>query len=465
VVEIKITEDMGEVLSIYPQVSTVSCESGDGRVTYVGKLVCTIVYTDEGGKLCRIQKGAEFTHHIENEEIAPSNSCVCKLVCEKIKHKRDGSAYIIDSVICADVDIYTLSERSFITSIDGAICDSKNITVANIIKFSGEGEVEDEFECTAEDILIPTASVALTNCTCGKGVVEAEGEIYLTMLAVRDGSPVCFDRVIPFKNELVCEDAIASCVAGCNVEIKDLNVTAKVNEEKGKCSVSLTAQLIFSGNFAETDEINAVVDAFSEECELELYSSCEEYPVYSDIKNYSERVAGKCAVKANIDYTCAFKAVALPKAEWTFSDGGIAGTVYANLLYEQGGEMRSTEINLPFTYTLNGVESGDNISIAVCGMSVRQREEGECEGEAVLKISVAGCKMLKSTYLSDVKEGNALEENDSAISVYIPCRGDDLWQTAKRLRRSPQSIEKTNPELKFPLTGEERIVVYRNKTA
>ena len=51
----------------------------------------------------------------------------------------------------------------------------------------------------------------------------------------------------------------------------------------------------------------------------------------------------------------------------------------------------------------------------------------------------------------------------AAISVYIPLAGEGLWELAKRLNVCPEKLVETNSELQFPLTGKERIVVYRQK--
>ena len=51
----------------------------------------------------------------------------------------------------------------------------------------------------------------------------------------------------------------------------------------------------------------------------------------------------------------------------------------------------------------------------------------------------------------------------AAISVYIPLEGEGLFSLAKRLNVSPESLVNTNRELNFPLSGKERIVIYRQK--
>ena len=179
---------------------------------------------------------------------------------------------------------------------------------------------------------------------------------------------------------------------------------------------------------------------------------------------YTERVNGLCASKAKLDYTCAFLAASLPRAEHARCDDGIEGSVCATLLYEQNGELKTTEVNLPFSVRLAGLGAGAEISVAVCGVNLRQRAEGECEAEAVLKISAADCEDSIVRYVTQMEEGEPVQANPSALSVYIPSAGDDLWTTAKKLCQSPEEISATNPELSFPLSGKERILVYRPKT-
>ena len=66
--------------------------------------------------------------------------------------------------------------------------------------------------------------------------------------------------------------------------------------------------------------------------------------------------------------------------------------------------------------------------------------------------------------ISFIKSVNCVGEKkgqSSAISVYIPEEGEELWTLAKRLSVSPEKLIETNKELCFPLTGKERIVIYR----
>lgn len=462
VVEIKFAQDIGEVLAVCPHVSLNSCEVSSGRVNFGGRLICTFVYVDGEGKLCRMQKGAEFSHYADDDCLAPAQRAVCALSCENYKLKREGSQYIISVVIGAKIDVFDSAERTFITAIDGAVCKTESVTFYNMVSFSGESETEDEFECVADDVLAPSAEAVVLGCNVREGVAEINGEIYLTVLALREGKPVNLSRAIPFKCEIACDEGLLSRRAYCRAEVKSLAVNCKVNGDK--CGVQVTAALAFTGHFFDEEQVNAVCDAFSKTNALKLNFGEESTTVNTEIKVYSERVSGLCATKAKLDYTCAFLSAAMPSAEYERCAGGVEGAVSATLIYEQGGELKSTQINMPFSVSLAGLsENCNDIRVCVCGLSLRQRAEGECEGEAVLKITASDGESKNCVYLTGVEDGEEVKENDCAVSVYIPAAGDGLWDTAKKLKEAPESLTAANPDLKFPLTGKERILVFRGK--
>lgn len=466
IVEIRFSgQEAGEIIAVYPQVCLSSCEAASGRVTYGGRLICTVVYADEDGKLCRMQKGAEFSHFADDDTIAPANTALCALSCERTQVKRDGSSYIIAAVIGAEISVYASAERNILTSVEGAVTLTDNKKLYSAVTFSGESEVEDDFDCNADDVLVPAAEVIVTDCNVRSGMAEINGEIYLSILAMRDGKPVCFDRIVPFKSEISCEDAILARKAVCRAEIKEISIEARVDEEKGRCGIDAVIGLAFAGRYYDEEETQVILDAFSTENQLNVTFAEETSSPCTEIKVFTERVSGLCATKAKLDYTCAMLAAALPRVEFVRTEKGIEGSITATLLYEQNGEIHSTEVNLPFTVELIGLNNcSGEMGVAVCGVNIRQRAEGECEAEAVLKISAADSEDCSVRYITEITEAEKLQRSDCAISVYIPEQGDDLWSTAKKLLQSPDEIKSTNPDLEFPLTGNERILVYRGKT-
>ena len=465
------SSDITEVVAVYPQVSATSCEVSSGRVNYGGKLVLTIVYCDEEGKLCRMQKGAEFSHFADDDCLAPAQNGVCALSCDKTTVKREGSSFVIAAIISADVKVYARAERTFAFGAEGAFVKTEKIPFSSAVCFSGESEIEDDFEAdSVVDVLIPCAKAVVMSCECGTGEVAVSGEIFLSLFAMRQDKPTCLERIIPFKCTVSCDDASVGYNASARAEISDLNVTASVNEERGRCDINFVCNLNVTGWFADEHSEEVITDAFSDSNAVILNRAEECCRRCEDTKVYLERVSGLAATKSKLTYDCKFLAAALPQADCAFnpSTGCVEGAVSCVLVYEQGGEFKSTDVNLPFSVALNGVcEEGQTVceDVAVSGISVRLKAEGEAEAEATLRICATVLSEKKVSFVTGMEEGDAIEANDCAVSVFLPSAGDGLWEVAKKLCKSPSEVSSCNAELQFPLTGKERIVVYRRKKA
>lgn len=461
------SSEITEIIAVSPQVSCVMAEASSGRVNYSGRLVLSIVYADEEGKLCRMQKGAEFSHSADDDRLTSSHNCVCRLSCDKLTVRRDGSSFVVACVITADITAFERRERAYISSAEGAFLDLKRVKLCSDITFSGESEVDDRFDAdSVADVLIPSAKAVVTSVLCGTGETEISGEIYLALFAMRGQSPASLERVIPFKCVLPCDDSSVGKRASAEAEITDLNVTATVNEERGKCEVDFTCTLSFKGIIFDYIEDDVAVDAFSSDCELETEKTEENFCECEDIKVYSQRVSGAAAAKAKLGYDCKFLAVALPEAECEYvpSSGAAEGEVRALLVYEQNGEIKSTEFSLPFSERLTGLaDEGQDVKIcaAVSGVSLRLKAEGETEAEAVVKICATVTRQRKIAYITSLAEGQQKPARSCAVSVLFPQEGDGLWNISKKLGKSPDEVAALNPQLKYPLTGKERIVVYR----
>ena len=52
----------------------------------------------------------------------------------------------------------------------------------------------------------------------------------------------------------------------------------------------------------------------------------------------------------------------------------------------------------------------------------------------------------------------------SAISIHIAKSGETLWDVAKALGSTPELVMLQNPDITLPLSGGERVIVYRHLT-
>jgi hypothetical protein len=100
------------------------------------------------------------------------------------------------------------------------------------------------------------------------------------------------------------------------------------------------------------------------------------------------------------------------------------------------------------------------LSLNVCNFNVTAVERG-VDTQFTLVGWVEKSQTVDCQFIREVSKVKQRKASTSAISVFIPTAGDLLWDVAKSLGVSEEEVLKTNPDLQFPLSGEERIVIYR----
>ena len=66
--------------------------------------------------------------------------------------------------------------------------------------------------------------------------------------------------------------------------------------------------------------------------------------------------------------------------------------------------------------------------------------------------------------ITALQEGEAITKKPAAITVYVAQKGDEEWDVVKATGEDIESILTFNPDITFPLKGEEKIVVLRGGT-
>ena len=136
--------------------------------------------------------------------------------------------------------------------------------------------------------------------------------------------------------------------------------------------------------------------------------------------------------------------------------------ITAKVLLKNGeGVYRVTELSLPVLFPLDTEGETVEAECLVCGLNLRRKKNGETEAEATLKLSVGVYEQMEWQYVCDVEEREEYADNDCAFSVFLPKEGEGLWDVSKRLRCEPETLQKSNPDLQFPIKAGQRIYVYR----
>ena len=465
-VECRFGGEVETVLTVHASAVLLNAEAANGEVRYTGRVHFSIVYESGEKKLCRAEKGVEFSAKAVAELCSPALTPRVKLQTENVSVRREGASVYLTALLGADISLYGETALEYLTGGD-LVCKRESFPVVTAHLCGGAAEADDEFETDfVGDILLHAEEVSLSDVHCETGLLVLEGEVNLGILALKgENALVSFERLVPFRAEIPCEAAEAGRSAEGQVCVSDVVLHADSDEEQGKCKISAELTLTAEGCVYEETQIDGVSDAFSETCEVSLQSACAQFSGVGEAIRLTERISGKAALSSAVDFSDVFQAVTLQRAEANFlpEEKRLEGVAMATLLLlGTDGSHRGVELSLPFSLPVQA-EGECTAAVLPCGMSVRQRQEGEAEAEATLKIVLVPKKQWTVTPVTAAEEGAPLVLDDCAVSVYIPRAGDGLWELSKSLKKSPEAVSAGNPEIEFPIKKGQRVIIYRKK--
>ncbi len=465
-VECRFGPEVETVLSVRCAATLTGAEAGNGEVRYYGKAHFSIVYEDAEKHVCRAEKGVEFSAVERDESVFPALTARASVTCENIAVRREGAGVYATALLGTDIRLYGEQNFEYLSGGD-LILRRAPVKVLTAHLVAGTAETEDEFETEfVGDILQHAETVSVGALVCETGTLVIEGEVNLCVLALKGTALVSFERLVPFRIELPCDAAAYGTSAEADVTVTGASIRADADEEKGKCSLLAELTLSAEGCVYEEAEVDAVTDAFSVTNKTALTFATADSAGVGEILRVTERISGKCALSGPIDFSDELQAVTLPRAEadlvMTESGKRVEGVAMSELLVQGAdGSHRGIALSLPFSVPVEAADA--SAKVLVLGMSARQKQEGEIEAEATLRITLQERRKVSARLVASVEEGEPLLQSDSAISVYIPRAGDGLWELAKRLNKSPEDVSASNPDIEFPIREGRRVIVYRRK--
>ena len=469
------SEAVGKVLSVNAFAVINNSEVGDGHIKYGGKVMFYICY-ESGSEIKKCECGAEFLGNIASEFAESGCSEYISVSVEKTDYDLSGVRLAVYANITVNVDLYAQEKVNALSDGEGLVLDKKDITYSRSYGVKkGAYPVEEEFELNypVAEVLSHRAGAVLTAVQCGVGCIIVDGEVHISALLLQNTEKsdiIRENRTVPFRMEIEYEEAMPTMQAAARVNEKSFKTDISVDAENNKSTVNVNVVLQFEGEAFSEESATIAEDAFSLTDKVE-----PEFGEYTcrgaaELRSCRARI-GLRAVMDEIPAGSRLMATGGEKAEVVSvecADGiKITGTLtaYGYFRTAEGGNF-TVRLEAPFETAPDCPAASDceqSVTVFADKVSARLVSLTEAEMEADLIITVCSEQKKTIRFIRDVKSLGEKDICDSAVSVYIPLEGEDLWSLSKRLNACPDEICATNKDLQFPLTGKERILVYRKK--
>ena len=442
-----------------------SAENGE----VFGTVIFNVIYSASDGTVKKYECAQEFSEKI-TEDLS-GKTFIPHVRIEKTAADVSGTRLSVYSVMSVGGKICSVKEFSYLSGGNGLVLDSEEKTeVKSFGVKKATFPVEEEIELPYEvaEVLSQQAQAVITDVQCGVGAIIIDGEAFATALLLQNsenGDIIKEEKIIPFRFELQCDEAMPVNVATADVSVKSIRSDISVDTESGKSTATVLVAINVVGEAFSEETLSLAADAFSETENTSLAFSQAEYSLPCGVKSEKRQVGGRCS--AGIPAGASIAAVKDETLEIVSlkTDKGIflQGVFSVKALFKDAdGKLGSITLETPVEFKEDkGEWDGAEIRVIACAGKVRPISETESEISGEIKITAAYSKLKKIKFVSGIESTGEKTVSDAAISVYIPLEGESLFSLAKRLSVRPEKLIETNKELNFPLSGKERIVIYR----
>lgn len=470
------TDDISKILNVNAISYVEKKEVSDGKIEYNGKVVFFVCYQTTDGEILKSECKTEFSGQIKDDKITKSCKVVLSSEVEKTEADASGVKLQLSANLLVNGEAHDCMELKVASNGENLICDCQEkeyLSGLGIKESIYPIEEEFEFNCVVKEVLSQRAQAVVTACQCGVDCIIVDGEVYLSAILLQKGEKTDIIRKnekIPFRAEIECEEAMPSFNATAKASVKSLKTDISVDQDKNLSVVNCSILLQLEGEAVTTKNVTVIKDAFSLDREIKLIKDEYSYFQHLEPRTESVKVSGVSIVSelpvGAVCLACGGERFEL--ASSSISDKGlkITGVLLMTGYFSDGEDKIFTrKMETPIEIDLDNLNIDGDFKVKCVAVlpSVKILSLTETEINSTVMLTVYPKQLKNLDYVKDVVDAGEKKVNNFAISVYIPTEGEELWSLSKRLNVSPEELERTNPELQFPLNGSERIVIYRQK--
>jgi len=454
--------DISKILSVRGSASAISEEVVDTEVRYSARVAFYVLYADNEGNLKKTECGLEFTDKTDKCEGVKFIDCIRYSVTDI-----EADAQVIKGTLNAEIFYSVESLAESLIGGEDILTDTVEQNIKKVVGRSKSSlQVDGEFELSypVKDILSHKVSVCVDECQSGVGEIILEGNVFFALTVLQNNEKnviVKENRNIPFRLEMEFSECSPALLSLVRTEIGKCNFKVAVDEEKGKSTVIAGVDLDAFACIMEEQTVKFARDAYSPKNKVEVNIGNAFSRLSRSLAPFSERIIGATDCEIGSGEVVAVCNETIENLSFGENNSSILGVVSTCVIYlDENGALTSKKAELPFEIPFNGKEQAQySLSVAMENFSFRVR--AFVEVEAVMKFTVYESEGEEYSFVTALTVGEELNQNAKAISVYFAKGGDVLWDVCKHLGVSAEKIEEMNPDVQFPLSGNERIIVYR----
>lgn len=373
-----------------------------------------------------------------------------------------------DEISSKDINVLTSASG------EGVYSNGREIDYATYIgKATDKFDVSGDFEIRdVEKLLMVTPSVCVEKVECRDNYLVVSGDVYLDCCMQGDGGQydiITHNHSFDFNQEVALDGIITDAIVHSQISILFNEIKVSSTEEEGGLMISVYIPLQYNGFVFKKNSLQIVDDVYSAENYLAITS--ENFDSLKGEKSikFRDNISGSASILEtspfidNILGVCTNNIV-LASSNIQNNKLFVEGIANATVVYftKETNSITSVLVEMPFSVEekVDGDEC-DVVTLCLTNVSARSKRGKEIEVSATLNVFADMSSNSTENVISNVVVGEEKPKDDCTLYIYIARPGQTIWDIAKEMNVSEESILEQNEGLELPIKGGEKIVIYR----
>lgn len=460
---------VSKLCALTGDVQIIKAQTLSKQIKISGRLALKLVYLDGEQQLKNFDYISDFAEDVNDDCIIADMPCIVKAEIVDIQSGVTGNEIKVQTVIELTPSVAEISTKEILADAEGALTLKEPAYFQKYL-----GVIDEELQLSEEyatgvkvdDVLLYDAKAIVLGVENVSDKIEVAGQAEICLVYNAEGSVSTKNITVPFVQQTaVSGENLTACVTA---KVKDSKLVIEGDDKDNTLKAYVTVAL--NGFVMQSQQDDIVSDLYSPYNKLEISRTETDYLRQTGVKKYEERISGSVAVEDGESIQSIVSAIVTQNtlSSLVAMDGELLAEGVANtsVIYKNAeGENKCIQIELPYSLQFPSAEvkPDDVLSGTAIATDCTYKKKRDKEIEITLAVLVSVCsrRNCKAQVVTSVEEGEALERNESAVSIYLPDKGESLWQVAKTLGASIESIKAQNPDVSNEMQGDERIVIYR----
>ena len=463
-------------ISSYIYDEKVECGSGKGILS--AKLGIKVVYVDTDNITNTVFDSTNINETFVDQSITSDSLIVL------------GNASIVNNVLSTDGTLkincdVSLSPTMYINlSISNNSSQFENMvvkkneimtsTISNTINSNFDHTLNLETKDNISKILCNNSYFTLTNATAFDNFITIEGKIYSTLV---------YETVINGENYVKQINDISNVKTDVNVEglTKDSSIDICCFIDKSKENISTDLEddnsIITIANTINVQGVamreillDIVDDMYSVDNEVELSVASREITKCVNNENVTDAISSEITLQENesaIDEVIANLDISATNTNYYIKDGTlfVEGVVSSQLVYvdeNKNYQQKQTEIPYIINTKLNlETISCVHINVSVTDCKVKVKRGTIIELEYSLCFNICAYESENIEMIDNISIGKSLDFSNYDYQIFLAQPNETTWDLCKRIKISPDDLNKMNKDLPSIFDGGEKVIIKR----